>query len=135
MDAEPSKSLEKVLETRESKLQPTGKVVGIINRKWRQYCGILIPNPIKNATKHIFVAAEKSIPKVRVETRQIDQLKNCKVVVALDSWPRYSRYPLGHYVRTVGQIGDKRTEIEVVLLELCEVEKKNEFMNFVCYKK
>ena len=98
-------------------MQPTGKVVGIINRKWRQYCGILIPNPIKNATKHIFVAAEKSIPKVRVETRQIEQLKNCKVVVALDSWPRHSRYPLGHYVRTVGQIGDKRTEIEVVLLE------------------
>lgn len=23
---------------------PTGKVVGIIRRKWRQYCGILQPN-------------------------------------------------------------------------------------------
>ena len=100
-----------------SKLQPTGKVVGIINRKWRQYCGILIPNPVKGSTKHIFVAADRSIPKVRIETRQSDQLKSKKIVVALDSWPRHSRYPLGHYVRTVGQIGDKRTEIEVVLLE------------------
>lgn len=23
---------------------PTGKVVGIIRRKWRQYCGILMPS-------------------------------------------------------------------------------------------
>lgn len=23
---------------------PTGKVVGIIRRKWRQYCGILVPS-------------------------------------------------------------------------------------------
>ena len=117
MDVEQS-----ILETRsqstmKSKLQPTGKIVGIINRKWRQYCGILIPNPVKGSTKHIFVAADRSIPKVRVETRQSDQLKSKKIVVALDSWPRHSRYPLGHYVRTVGQIGDKRTEIEVVLLE------------------
>lgn len=26
---------------------PTGKIVGIIRRKWRQYCGILQPSPIK----------------------------------------------------------------------------------------
>lgn len=26
---------------------PTGKVVGIIRRKWRQYCGILQPSPVK----------------------------------------------------------------------------------------
>jgi exosome complex exonuclease DIS3/RRP44 len=26
-------------------VQPTGKVVGIIRRKWRQYCGMLQENP------------------------------------------------------------------------------------------
>ena len=26
---------------------PTGKIVGIIRRKWRQYCGILQPSAIK----------------------------------------------------------------------------------------
>lgn len=26
---------------------PTGKIVGIIRRKWRQYCGILQPGAIK----------------------------------------------------------------------------------------
>ncbi len=32
-------------------LQPTAKVVGVVKRKWRQYCGILQPNPIKGATR------------------------------------------------------------------------------------
>ena len=41
MDAEPSKSVEKVLETRESILQPTGKVVGIINRKWIRHTQVM----------------------------------------------------------------------------------------------
>ena len=45
-------------------IQPTGVVVGILKRKWRQYCGILQPNPNKGANKHIFVPAEKKIPKV-----------------------------------------------------------------------
>lgn len=28
--------------------EPTGRVVGIIRRKWRQYCGILQPSQDKN---------------------------------------------------------------------------------------
>lgn len=39
---EEKKSKKKVVEK-----QPTGKVVGIIRRKWRQYCGILQPSIIK----------------------------------------------------------------------------------------
>lgn len=27
--------------------QPTGKIVGIIKRNWRQYCGILQPSALK----------------------------------------------------------------------------------------
>lgn len=37
--------------------------------------------------------------------------------VAIDGWERSSRYPQGHYVRTLGQIGDKEVETEVLLLE------------------
>jgi len=29
---------------------PTGKIVGIIRRKWRQYCGILQKNPLTNVS-------------------------------------------------------------------------------------
>jgi exosome complex exonuclease DIS3/RRP44 len=29
---------------------PTGRIVGVIRRKWRQYCGILQQNPIKGVS-------------------------------------------------------------------------------------
>jgi len=97
--------------------QPTGRVVGIIRRKWRQYCGILLPSVLIEGTRHLFVPAEKKIPKIRIETRQAATLSSQKIIVAIDSWPRTSRYPLGHFVRALGNIGDKNTENEVLLLE------------------
>lgn len=101
----------------EEEKQPTGKVVGIIRRKWRQYCGILQLNQIPGSTRHIFVPAEKKIPKVRIETRQSEQLKMQRIIIAIDQWPRHSRYPQGHFVRALGPLGDKETENEVLLLE------------------
>ena len=75
--------------------------MGIIKRKWRQYCGMLVPTG--GGTRHIFVPAEKKIPKVRIETRQADALKGKRIVVAVDAWPRHSRYPVGHFVRVLGR--------------------------------
>merc|ERR1712223_348562 len=99
-------------------IQPTGRIVGIIRRKWRQYCGMLQENPSgTNATKHIFVPAEKKIPKIRIETRQAAKLKGQRIIVAPDAWPRHSRYPVGHFIRCLGPIGDKATENQVLLLE------------------
>lgn len=97
--------------------EPTGKVVGIIRRKWRQYCGILQPSQDKNSIRHLFMPAERKISKIRIETRQAETLKSQRIIVAIDSWPRTSRYPLGHFVRALGNIGDKNTENEVLLLE------------------
>ncbi|XP_050525860.1 exosome complex exonuclease RRP44 [Daktulosphaira vitifoliae] len=96
---------------------PTGQVVGIIRKKWRQYCGIIQNSLVENATRHLFVPAEKKIPKIRIETRQYDKLKDQRVIVAIDSWPRTSRYPLGHFVRSLGKIGERDAENEVILLE------------------
>lgn len=97
--------------------QPTGRIVGIIKRNWRQYCGILQQSAIKEATRHLFVPAERKMPKIRIETRQAKDLVKQRIVVAIDSWPRNSRYPHGHFVRKLGNIGDKETENEVLLLE------------------
>lgn len=112
VDDEPKVKIEKVTEKR-----PTAKVVGIIRRKWRQYCGILQLNPNPGATKHLFISAERKIPKIRIETRQAEHLSRNKIVVAIDQWPRHSRYPMGHFVRVLGPIGNKETENEVLLLE------------------
>lgn len=102
---------------KEGEKQPTGRIVGIIRRKWRQYCGILQSNAVKGSLRHIFVPAERKIPKIRIETRQADRLISQRIIVAIDSWPRHSRYPVGHFVRALGKIGDKDTENEVLLLE------------------
>ncbi|XP_075971510.1 exosome complex exonuclease RRP44-like protein Dis3 [Anticarsia gemmatalis] len=101
----------------DEEITPTGKVVGIIRRKWRQYCGILEPSKFVGGTRHLFSPAEKCIPRVRIETRQSEALASQRILVALDSWPRNSRYPLGHFVRALGPIGDKDAENEVILLE------------------
>lgn len=97
--------------------QPTGKIVGIIKRKWRQYCGIIQPNILKGSSRHLFVPAERKIPRVRIETRQAEKLYNQRIIIAIDQWPRHSRYPQGHFVRTLGPLGDKDTENEVLLIE------------------
>lgn len=97
--------------------RPTAKIVGIIKRRWRRYCGVLQPSPLEDSTRHIFVPAERRIPKIRIVTRQAKSLRGLRIVVAIDSWPRTSRYPLGHFVSSLGAVGDKETENEVLLLE------------------
>lgn len=61
----------------------------------------------------LFVSKERRIPKIRIQTRQLENLLNKRIVVAVDSWDRQSRYPSGHYVRVIGDIGDRDTESEV----------------------
>lgn len=97
--------------------QPTGRIVGIIKRNWRQYCGIIRPSVLKETTRHLVIPAERRIPRIRIETRQAADLASQRIVVAIDSWPRNSRYPNGHFVKKLGTIGDKETENEVLLLE------------------
>lgn len=80
------------LPTAKIERQPTGRVVGIIRRKWRQYCGMLQPSLVAGTQWHLFVPAERKIPKVRINTRQSEQLKMQRIIVAIDQWPRHSRY-------------------------------------------
>lgn len=93
-----------------------GTVVGVIKRNWRQYAGMLDPESA-TGRKVLFLPADSKIPKIEIETRQLDKLINNRIVVSIDSWPRTSKYPLGHFIRSLGKIGDKTTEKEVVLLE------------------
>lgn len=102
---------------KETDLLITGKVVGIVRRNWKTYCGTLLPLPDMRGAHHTFVPANHSIPRIRIETRQGNMLLGQRIVVSIDSWPRSSRFPQGHFVTALGQIGDKDTENEVLLLE------------------
>uniref|UniRef100_A0A674DEZ2 Exosome complex exonuclease RRP44 n=2 Tax=Salmo trutta TaxID=8032 RepID=A0A674DEZ2_SALTR len=97
--------------------KPTGRVVGIIKRNWRPFCGMLFLSQIKEATRHLFTPADRRIPRIRIETRQAATLAGQRIMVAIDGWPKHSRYPNGHFVRSLGSAGDKETETEVLLLE------------------
>ncbi|GMJ07855.1 Rrp44 homolog A, EMBRYO DEFECTIVE 2763 [Hibiscus trionum] len=101
--------------------RPSGRVVGIIKRNWHSYCGSLEPMPLPAGTgsliSALFVSKDRRIPKIRIQTRQLENLLDKRIIVAVDSWDRQSRYPSGHYVRVIGEIGDRDTESEVVLIE------------------
>lgn len=45
-----------------------------------------------------------------LQTRQADTLMDKRMVVVIDGWEADSAYPQGHYVRTLGLIGDRDTE-------------------------
>ncbi|KAL4186407.1 hypothetical protein AMTRI_Chr09g13970 [Amborella trichopoda] len=101
--------------------RPSGRVIGIIKRNWHAYCGSLDPMPMPAGNAGIahalFVSKDRRIPKIRIQTRQLGNLLDKRIIVSVDSWDRTSRYPSGHYVRTIGDIGDRDTESEVVLIE------------------
>ncbi|KAG9492100.1 hypothetical protein GDO78_000557, partial [Eleutherodactylus coqui] len=117
-DIESVEEKEKMLQTAERKsAKPSGKVVGIIKRSWRPYCGMLCKSQIKESTRHLFTPADRRIPRIRIETRQASTLEGQRIIVAIDGWPKNSRYPNGHFVKNLGTAGDKETETEVLLLE------------------
>ena len=116
MDTTPIDTVAKAIVDK-SLVQPTGKVVGVIKRNWRPYCGTLLPLYSMKGFKHTFIPADKRIPRIRLETRQGVALLEKRIVVSIDAWPRSSRFPRGHFVKELGTIGDKETENEVLLLE------------------
>ena len=107
----------------EGRAQPTARVVGVIRRNWRQYVGH-VDLSSSSAGKHgrkqqtVFVIPmDKKIPKIRIRTRQADELIGKRILVTVDSWDRDSRHPVGHFVRSLGDLEAKGAETEALLLE------------------
>ena len=107
----------------EGRPQPTARVVGVIRRNWRQYVGH-IDNKSSSIAKQgrkqqtvFLIPMDKRIPKIRVRTRQADELMGKRVLVTIDSWDQESRYPVGHFVRSLGELETKGAETEALLLE------------------
>ena len=109
-----------------SQVKPTGVIVGIIKRNWRSrgYCGSLLPpkegsQPYKDShgMSVLVCPIEKRYPMVRIQTRQAQTLQDKRIVVAIDAWSSDSVYPEGHYIKTLGDIGDRDVETEVLIIE------------------
>jgi exosome complex exonuclease DIS3/RRP44 len=65
----------------------------------------------------LFIPLDHKLPKVLVNTRRLQELMQCRVLVSVDSWPANSLYPIGHFVRSFGAVGVKSVETSVLLHE------------------
>jgi exosome complex exonuclease DIS3/RRP44 len=108
----------------EARAQPTARVIGVMKRNWRQYVGHVDNQSASSSVKQgrrqttvFLIPMDKRIPKIRVRTRQADELLGKRVLVTIDTWDRDSRYPMGHYVRSLGELETKGAETEALLLE------------------
>ncbi|KAG7006686.1 exosome complex exonuclease dis3 [Physcia stellaris] len=107
----------------EGRPQPTARVVGIIKRNWRQYVGHVdgssssVSKQNRRQQTVFLIPMDKRIPKIRLRTRQAEELLGKRVLVTIDSWDQDSRYPVGHFVRSLGELETKGAETEALLLE------------------
>ncbi|KAK3945324.1 hypothetical protein QBC46DRAFT_349705 [Diplogelasinospora grovesii] len=103
---------------------PTAKVVGVIKRNWRQYVGHIDQSSVSQSSQQgrkqdtVFVIPmDKKIPKIRLRTRQVAELVGKRILVTIDAWDRDSRHPVGHFIRSLGELETKAAETEALLLE------------------
>lgn len=95
-----------------------GKVVGIYRRKCREVVGTISKKTIQGSGVQnvLVIPIDKRIPAVRIRTSQVEELVNKRLCVEIDGWERTSNYPIGHYYRRLGSIGDKKAEMEAILV-------------------
>jgi exosome complex exonuclease DIS3/RRP44 len=116
-------------------VQVTAKVVGIIKRNWRtyahlpekltfRYVGHIDPSSVpptasssRTATTVFLLPLSKQIPKIRIRTRRPQLLLNQRVLVNIDTWEAHSRYPEGHFIRSLGTLETREAETEALLVE------------------
>ena len=130
-------------EDEQKSLRPTGKVVGILRRNFANYAGSIFERSAQNAgglskgeiseqeriatecevghpdgsSTCVFFPVDRKIPPILIRTTQRERFLGQRIVVAMDSWPAYSPYPLGHYVDTIGPAGSKDVETKIILQE------------------
>ncbi|OII71779.1 mitotic control protein [Cryptosporidium ubiquitum] len=104
----------------------TGRIVGVLNRNWGEYCGSLIPisssddrfnvcNNTSTRQHRIFVPIDPKIPRIIIHTKLSSTLENQRLVVVIDEWECSSFYPTGHIVGILGKAGNLETETSVIL--------------------
>jgi exosome complex exonuclease DIS3/RRP44 len=87
---------------------------------------ITLPLEESNQMKHdlsdspdimIFVPVDKQVPPIFIRTQRRAQLTQQRILVAIDDWPVTSIFPWGHYVSSIGDVGDKEVETFILLHE------------------
>ncbi|EFC47681.1 predicted protein, partial [Naegleria gruberi] len=101
----------------ESRTEPVGRVVAVLERNWREYVACLEESKNNTGDYLLAIPIDSRIPKIRIKTKQKNVLENMRLIVRISDWEKKSKYPSGYYVRTLGPIGDLDTETEGLLVE------------------
>ncbi len=107
----------------DSSIMPTAQVVGLYKDSYqirRQFIATLVtkPSEIHRDNAIIVVPMDPKIPKIRIKTRiDYQRIVNKRLLVEIDSWALDSMYPTGHYIKTIGEVGDLNTEINCLMIE------------------
>lgn len=102
---------------------PCAKVVGILEARRRPYCGSIDVDDAEaasTATGSVTVLVQPKnnrIPRIRIQTNQLNDIKDKRLAVVIDEWTEFSAFPTGHYIEILGKIGDRDTEAIVILKE------------------
>jgi exoribonuclease R len=65
----------------------------------------------------LFAATDRRIPLIQIRAASIEALLNKRIVVSIDQWKTYHRYPRGHKVKELGQVGNKDAEAQALLMQ------------------
>eukprot|EP00127_Corallochytrium_limacisporum_P004636 Clim_evm11s171 gene=Clim_evmTU11s171 len=96
------------------------KVIAIDSRAWKDYvCSLRVQDDgsVVPGSQQVAVPADRNIPCIRFSTRQADKLASQRFVVRIDRWDAEFKMPDGHYVKTLGDIGDLTTDLRGLLIE------------------
>eukprot|EP01083_Nonionella_stella_P197511 726090_1 len=101
---------------------PTGRIVGVFERNWRPYVVTIQQDDSVDYSRHgrenvLCVPLNPHIPRIRVRTSQALELQDDRLVVSIDEWRIDSKFPEGHYVRSLGPIGDLESETQAIMVE------------------
>lgn len=91
---------------------PVGRVVGVLGRVDRRFCGHCMPDDERG---YLLVPADPRYPEFRLLSSR--QLLGKKVEVSLLDWPAWSAHPRAKLCQVLGEAGDIRVEGNVILLE------------------
>lgn len=80
--------------------QISGRVVAIVKRNWKPYCGSIEPSTSAFGRSYcLFDPVNRRVPRIRIKTSQYEKLVNKRIVVVINDWPVTSNYPIGHYTK------------------------------------
>lgn len=112
---------------------PKGKIVAIHKRNLKSYCGSLNLSNVAYKFEgnqgmqdegnekpsfeiYEFVPVDPRFPSFYMRTFNVKALTRKRIMVDFDDWPSFSKYPLCHFVRTIGDEGSIKAEGDIILL-------------------